>query len=123
MTLNVGKQEQLQATCKPNNATNKTIRWSSQNTAIASVDNNGYVTGHTKGTTTITAKSHNGKTASCIVTVFGKNEIQYDNFRYNFLNSPDSFGYSENIWPIPSRRIPKERYMQLGYSEAKAKKR
>ena len=38
---------------------------------IATVDNNGLVTAIAGGTTTITATSVNGKTASCVVTVVG----------------------------------------------------
>ncbi len=43
--------------------------WSSNNTSVATVDSNGKVTAKKTGTATITAKTSNGKTASCNVTV------------------------------------------------------
>ena len=45
------------------------ITWSSSNKKIAKVDSTGKITGVKKGSCTITAKTHNGKTAKCKVTV------------------------------------------------------
>lgn len=63
-----GSSQPLTATVSPSNATNKTITWSSSNTSVATVSN-GVVKAVGLGTATITAKSNNGKTASCKVTV------------------------------------------------------
>ena len=63
-----GSSQNLTATVSPSNATNKTITWSSSNTSVATVSN-GVVKAVGFGTATITAKSNNGKTASCSVTV------------------------------------------------------
>lgn len=63
-----GSSQNLTATVSPSNATNKTITWSSSNTSVATVSN-GVVKAVGFGTATITAKSSNGKTASCKVTV------------------------------------------------------
>ena len=63
-----GASQTLTATVSPSNATNKTITWSSSNTSVATVSN-GVVKAVGFGTATITAKSNNGKTASCKVTV------------------------------------------------------
>lgn len=52
-----------------NKATNQHVTWNSSNTDIASVDNNGLVTGNKTGDTTITATSDNGKIATTYVTV------------------------------------------------------
>ncbi len=62
---------QLTATVLPNNATNKTVTWSSSNTNVATVDQNGLVTQKAEGTTIITATSNDDATkkASCTVTV------------------------------------------------------
>ena len=67
-TLNVGGTINLNATINPINTTNKNITWSSSNSKVASVSN-GKVTGVSIGSAVITAKSSNGKTASCVVVV------------------------------------------------------
>ena len=73
LTLEEGKSEQLTATIKPEKATNKTVTWSSDKPAIASVDKNGTVTAHKAGEAVITVKSEDGsKTAECKVTVTAK---------------------------------------------------
>lgn len=63
-----GETVTLTATVTPTNAVNKTVTWSSSNTSVATV-NNGIVTAVKGGTATITAKTSNGKTASCTITV------------------------------------------------------
>jgi alpha-tubulin suppressor-like RCC1 family protein len=68
-TLVAGFTEQLSATVLPSNATNKTITWSSGNSAIATVSSSGLVRGVSVGTTDITATADGGKTAKCAVTV------------------------------------------------------
>ena len=70
VTLSKGATAQLTATVSPSDATDKTITWSSSNTSVATVKN-GKITAIKDGTATITAKSSNGKTATCKVTVSG----------------------------------------------------
>ena len=69
--LEVGKTQTLVATISPNNATNKAVTWESDDTEVATVDENGEVTAKKVGTATITCKSvaDNTKSASCEVTV------------------------------------------------------
>ncbi len=67
LTLEVGGEETLTATVTPDDATDKTVTWSSDNTAIATVEN-GKVTAIAAGTATITAKAGD-KTDTCSVTV------------------------------------------------------
>ena len=69
LTLSLYEQKTLNATYKPKNAAHTLITWSSSNKKVATVDENGLVTGLAKGKCTITAKSENGKTAKCTVTV------------------------------------------------------
>ena len=70
LTLEEGKSEQLKATVKPANATNKAVTWSSDKSVIASVDANGTVTAHKAGEATITVTTEDGtEAASCTVTV------------------------------------------------------
>ena len=70
ITLNVGETSQIEAVVKPENATDRDIVWESSNTDAATVDSNGVVTAVGAGTTTITAKTKDGKVVStCEVTV------------------------------------------------------
>lgn len=70
LTLKVKGTKQLVASIKPANATNKTLTWTSSNSAVASVDAKGKVTAKKAGKATITVKSKDGsKTATCVVTV------------------------------------------------------
>lgn len=64
-----GSTFQLSVTFDPTNATDKTITWTSSADAIASVSTAGLITGLKSGSATITAKTSNGKTATCAVTV------------------------------------------------------
>ncbi len=59
----------LEATVKPDNATNKTVTWASSNSAVATVSSTGQVTAKAAGTAQITATA-GGKTANCAITVF-----------------------------------------------------
>lgn len=68
--LKVGETVQLTATVQPNNATNKTITWTSSNQSVATISN-GLVTAVGEGKSTITA-SAGGKNATCTVTVTKK---------------------------------------------------
>ena len=70
-TITEGETLQLTATVTPNNASNKTLKWSSNNTGVATVSTNGLVTAKTPGTATITVEAQDGsnKTATCSVTV------------------------------------------------------
>ncbi len=69
-TIGIGATQQLTATVAPTNATNKTVSWSSGNTAIATVSSTGLVTGIAAGSVTITVTTADGaKTATCAVTV------------------------------------------------------
>lgn len=68
--LNVGTSVQLKAIVSPSNASAPTVKWRSSNTAVASVDANGKVTARGAGSTTITAETGNGLTASCTVRVY-----------------------------------------------------
>lgn len=71
LTLEAGKTGKLSATVLPNSATNKSVSWSSNNEAVATVSSKGIVTAKKAGTAVITATAVNGKSASCTVTVTG----------------------------------------------------
>lgn len=71
LSLQVDKEETLTATVKPDNATDKSVTWSSSNTSVASVSNAGKVTAKATGSATITCQANDGsgKKATCAVTV------------------------------------------------------
>ena len=72
LLLNAGQTQVVTATLSPANATDKRIRWSSDNPLVAQVDINGKVTALSSGTATITAKAITGNVrASLLVNVSG----------------------------------------------------
>ncbi len=66
--IKLGTTEQLIQTVTPSNAYTS-YTWSSSNSDVASVSENGLVTANSTGTAVITVKTDNGKSASCAVTV------------------------------------------------------
>ena len=69
LSLTVGGTETLTATVAPDNATDKTVTWTSSNPSVATVEN-GVVTAVAPGTAVITATTQDGNhTATCAVTV------------------------------------------------------
>lgn len=69
-TVGINGTLQLTATVQPTNATNKAVTWKSLHENIATVDQNGKVTGKAVGTATIqVTTADGGKTANCTVTV------------------------------------------------------
>lgn len=70
VSLNEKETSQLTVTLSPSNHTmSKVIKWESSNAKVASVDSNGKITAVSEGTATITAKTVNGKSTKCTVTV------------------------------------------------------
>lgn len=69
LTLYVGETESLAATVAPEDASDKTVAWSSDNSAVASVSN-GKVTANKPGTAVIKVVTNDlSKEAACTVTV------------------------------------------------------
>ena len=66
-----GQTLQLTATVSPSNASNKSVKWTSSNTKVATVSSSGKVTAVANGNTTITATAADGsgKKDICAVTV------------------------------------------------------
>lgn len=76
LTIPVDRTKKLTATVSPENAANKYVIWSSSDTSIASVSD-GSVTGIGTGNCVITAKTVNGLSASCNVSVVPKSDPSF----------------------------------------------
>ena len=69
-TLTIGDTETLTATVLPENATDKSVTWSTSDWNVATVNQNGIVTAVGPGNAAITVKTNDGdKTAACVVEV------------------------------------------------------
>ena len=77
MTVAIGMSQQLTAVPKPENA-EYTLTWTSSDKTIATVNDQGGVTGVAQGQCTITATSDNGIKASCKVTVVDMPDYSID---------------------------------------------
>ncbi len=65
----VGGSRKLEATISPSDASNKTITWSSSDSSIIEISNNGTLKAKKAGSATITAKAYNGVKDTATVTV------------------------------------------------------
>lgn len=71
LSLKVNQTIKVQAVVNPVDATDKSLKWSSSNTAVATVDGNGNIIAVAMGETdiTVTANDGSGVSATCKVTV------------------------------------------------------
>ena len=97
--LNIGGKLQLSATVSPNNATDKSVSWSSTNDAVAVVNEIGQVTGVNTGICQIkaTANDGSGKTASCLVTVTESQSIS--------LSALPTMTYGDASYALPQTTV------------------
>lgn len=77
-----GETRQLEATVKPDNASDKTLTWVSENPDVASVSENGLVTANKAGVTIITVTASNGVQKQCVVTVL----VAAERIELNYYN-------------------------------------
>lgn len=93
LNLKKGQSETLTATVKPDNATDKSVIWSSGDATIASVDQNGKVTAQKIGNVIITAKAGE-KLATCEVVVLANSVVTISGTgsqKYNYLGSENTY--------------------------------
>ena len=90
----------LRATVYPTTAVNKALTWSSSNEAVATVNENGYVTVVGLGETTITVTTEEGgHTDQCVVTVEPTPEGAFTNFSaFNSSSETNPIFVLENDW-------------------------
>jgi uncharacterized protein YjdB len=76
LTLKLGATSMLKATVAPGNATNRNVAWTTSDNQVATVDQDGKVTGVAVGTATITATTMDGGfTATATVSVENSGDV------------------------------------------------
>lgn len=100
-TINVGESFTLNANVLPDNADNKIIVWNSDDADIASVNNEGEVTGMKAGTTKIIAMTQaNDLKAECLITVLQPvTGITLDRNDISFVEIGESVQLIANVLP------------------------
>ena len=108
LTLIENEKATLVATVAPEDATDKSVEWSSDNPDVASVDDKGEVTAKTAGTATVTVTTRDGeKTAVCVVTV-GWREVDFHH--RSLIMWLASTAYSVCTWMAEAVKIVKEEH-------------
>ncbi len=101
-TVKKGNSIALVPTITPDNAVDKAVIWSTSNSKVATVDQDGNVKAINGGLATITAKTSNGLTATCKITV--PYTITYHlNGGTNNKDNPSSY-YGKFTLKNPSRK-------------------
>ena len=85
----VGQTEPLKVEVLPVDASDKSIKWSSSNQVVATVDKKGIVTANAAGTANVTAESVNGITDSCSVLVL-----------FSDVSNPNDYFYQPVYWAV-----------------------
>ncbi len=94
-TVGTGKSLQIQATALPADAENNKITYSVADPSVASVDENGLVTGLKEGVTRITAQTANGVSAEAELRVSETVWIQMPQASYSWNATVAGSGHSE----------------------------
>jgi uncharacterized protein YjdB len=107
LSLPVHGTETLYAAITPANAENRTVIWTSNDTAVATVTN-GLVTGLSAGTAIITAKTYEGEyTATCTVTVGAAQAITLG------FTDAGSGAFSETTFTVKQNGTPASQTINL----------
>ena len=101
-SLFINNTLQLSATVQPSNASNKAIEWISNNTNIATVDNNGLVTAKAKGSVTITAKSLDGSGVNATANITVKQPVTSITLNRTSLTMQKGSNYYLNATAYPT---------------------
>ena len=97
-TIKVGENFDINVTWQPEGFDGTTITWASDNTAVATVDQNGKVTGVKAGTANVTA-SCGGITHTCVVTVIQPTESIELNPSQKSIGVGESFDITATVTP------------------------
>ena len=118
-TIYVGNFEVLKAIVTPSNASNQKLSWSSSNSDVAIVNENGQVQGIKEGKTTITVSTEDGsKKATCVVNVkyITLNVVTAMTYTRKSLNGNYVNGVSVNVTPSGGSGIYPSYQIKLYYN-------
>lgn len=102
LSIQKGKSVRITAIIGPDNTTySKTVKWSSSNEGVATVDSDGNVKAIAAGKTTITAETVNGKIASCSISVY-ENPITGITLSDSTITLKEGYSYRINANVSPS---------------------
>ena len=101
LTITEGGSGTLTATVLPSNATNKSVKWTSSDTSVATVSGSGKVTAVSEGTATITAETFNGYKATAKVVVKAREIPVIENGIY--FEKPSGWGSNINVYFFDSK--------------------
>ena len=102
LTMYAGDSHTLAATVLPSNATDKSLKWSSSNSSVATVDANGLVkaVGYGKATITVACASNSALKATCEVNVYARCTGVQISATTQQLYVGDSFMLTANTLPL-----------------------
>ncbi len=114
VTLTVGQNYALTATVLPAEAEDKTVKWNSSDTGVATVDSNGKITAIAAGSTDIIARTANGKEAVCKVTVNAA-AVQADSVSLNVSSLKMKTGDTSRLTAdvLPADTTDKKRNLEV----------
>ncbi|MDE5777174.1 MAG: Ig-like domain-containing protein, partial [Lachnospiraceae bacterium] len=118
-TLDLGETVKLTATVKPDNATNKSVTWSTSDKDVAKVSS-GTVTAVSEGTATITAKTSNGLTAVATIIVEAKG-IKVESITINKTTATLDAGTTLQLTASVSPADADEKYSALTWKSSDTK--
>lgn len=101
LPLGVDSTFTLVATIAPEDATNKSVTWASDDETVATVDANGVVTGVAEGTANITVTTVDGKFSDvCVVTVTAGSAMDVHVGDYYYSDGTVSSTFDESKTPV-----------------------